>query len=105
MAVAQVNEQNFDQEVLQSQQPVLVDFSAAWCPPCRKMMPVVDALSQELAGEAKVVKVDIDESPSVAQRYGVSSIPHFTVFQNGQAVWNHTGMVAKQALAEATRGV
>jgi thioredoxin 1 len=81
-----VNDQNFDKEVLQASVPVLVDFWAPWCGPCRAVAPTVDALAQEYAGKLKVVKLNTDESGEVAMKYGVISIPTLMVFKGGQMV-------------------
>lgn len=94
-----INDTNFEAEVLQSSQPVLVDFWAPWCGPCRMMTPVVEELASEFEGRAKVVKVNVDESPQSAARYGVSAIPSFAVFQGGNVQAQVTGVVAKDKLA------
>lgn len=75
---------NFDQEVLESDKPVLVDFWASWCGPCRMMGPVVEQIADEKAGEVKVVKVNVDDEPGLAQKYGIMSIPAFFVFKGGK---------------------
>jgi thioredoxin 1 len=81
-----VTNDNFDQEVLQSPQPVLVDFWAAWCGPCKAVAPTLDALAREYAGKLKVVKLDVDEYGDLAGRYGVQSIPTLLLFKGGQPV-------------------
>jgi thioredoxin 1 len=93
-----VTDQDFDQEVLQSPVPVLVDFWAAWCGPCRMVAPTVDQLASEYAGKLKVVKVDVDQSIEVSGRYGVMSIPTLMVFKNGQMVEKMIGALPKPAL-------
>lgn len=81
-----VNDQTFDTEVLQSATPVLVDFWAPWCGPCRAVAPTVDAIAQEFSGRLKVVKLNTDESGEVAMKYGVTSIPTLMVFKGGSMV-------------------
>jgi thioredoxin 1 len=93
-----VTDQDFDQEVLRSPVPVLVDFWAAWCGPCRIVAPTVDQLASEYAGKLKVVKVDVDQSIEVSARYGVMSIPTLMVFKNGQMVEKMIGALPKPAL-------
>ncbi len=90
-AVQSVTTTDFDQEVLQSEVPVLVDFWAAWCGPCRAIAPHVDAVAEEYAGKAKVVKLNVDDAPEIAGRYGVQSIPTLMVFKAGQKVGEMVG--------------
>ena len=85
MAVTKVNEQNFQAEVLESAETVLVDFYADWCGPCKMLSPVVDEIAGEVSG-CKVVKLNVDEAPNVAARYNVMSIPTLMVFRQGEAV-------------------
>lgn len=82
---------DFDKEVLASDQPVLVDFWAAWCGPCRLIGPAVDAVAEEYAGKAKVYKLNVDDEGEIAQRYGVMSIPTLIVFKGGQKVGELVG--------------
>ena len=82
----QVNDADFDAEVLGAQEPVLVDFWAEWCPPCKAMDPIMDELSVELAGKVKIVKLDVETNPSTASRYNVRAMPTMIVFQNGEPV-------------------
>ena len=86
MAVVKLTEQNFEQEVMQSDKPVLIDFYADWCGPCQMMGPVVEEISNEVT-DAKVCKVNIDEEMAIAQKYGVMSIPTFVVIKNGEVIW------------------
>jgi thioredoxin 1 len=83
MAITKLTAQNFDQEVLRSDKPVLVDFYADWCGPCKMMAPVVEEIAEEKT-DAKVYKLNIDEEMEIAQKYGVMSIPTFIVFKDGQ---------------------
>lgn len=94
-----VNELNFEQVVIQSDVPVLVDFTATWCGPCRQIAPLVDQLATEYSGKAKVTKVDIDESPNIATRFGIRGVPTLLVFKGGQQVGQHVGAAPKSAIA------
>ena len=89
-----VTEAYFQTEVLESDKPVLVDFWAPWCGPCKAMGPAVDKIADELGGKVKVVKVDIDQSPGVASQLGVMSIPTFIVFKNGAEAARKMGMMS-----------
>jgi thioredoxin 1 len=93
-----VTSENFTTEVLQSPLPVLVDFWAAWCGPCRAVAPTVEALASEYAGKLKVVKLDVDESGDVAGQFGVQSIPTLILFKGGQPVERLVGNVPKPAI-------
>ena len=96
----QVNEQTFEEEVLKSGIPVLVDFWATWCGPCQMMGPVVEELSEELAGKVKVCKVNVDENSELANKYGIMSIPNFILFKNGEVSGQQIGAVGKDGLLE-----
>lgn len=102
MAVIKLTAENFEQEVLQAQGPVLVDFYADWCGPCKMMGPVVEELSSELSG-VKVCKINIDEQITVAQKYGVMSIPTFIAFKNGEITGKQMGAVPKSALTNLVK--
>ena len=80
-----VNDQNFEAEVLNSSQPVLVDFWAEWCPPCKAMDPILDDLTTELAAKVKIVKLNVDDNPNTTVKYGVRSIPTMILFMGGEA--------------------
>lgn len=99
-AAAAVSTADFDREVLGSSQPVLVDFWAVWCGPCRRVGPEVDAVAEQMSGRAKVFKVNVDEEPDVAGRYGVQSIPTLIIFKEGKVVDQIVGAVPRTVLAE-----
>jgi thioredoxin 1 len=98
-AAAQVTDSSFEQDVLKSEIPVLVDFWAPWCGPCRMVAPVVDEIAQQYDGKLKVVKVNTDENPTVASQYGIRSIPTLMIFKGGQRVDMVVGAVPKTTLA------
>lgn len=95
-----VTDQNFESEVLQADGPVVVDFWAEWCGPCKVMSPLVDQLASELGDKVKVVKVNIDENPNAPTKYGVRGIPTFMVFKGGQLVDTKVGSMSKTQLGE-----
>ena len=106
--MAQVHEAtdaNFDQEVLRSETPVLVDFWAEWCAPCRAIAPIVKELASEHEGKLKVVKVDVDQSPQSAAKFGVRSIPNVILFQKGTVVGQLNGARPKSAFQELVQKV
>jgi thioredoxin 1/putative thioredoxin len=94
----QVSEADFEREVLMSEQPVLVEFGAEWCGPCKTVAPELKALAQELSGKAKIVSVDIDRSPALARQLGVQSVPTFVVFQQGRPVNGKVGALRRAEL-------
>ena len=98
--VRNVTSAEFDREVLQGKGLVLVDFWAAWCPPCRRLAPTVEALATEYEGRLSVAKVDVDSSPDVAQRYGIQSIPTLILFRDGRVVDKRLGALPREDLRQ-----
>lgn len=98
--VSSVNDLNFDAEVLKSETPVLVDFTATWCGPCKQIAPLIDQLADEYAGKVKVVKLDIDEAPNTAVKFGVRGVPTLIVFKAGEAVARQMGAAPKTVIAQ-----
>ena len=99
--VTELSSSNFEEEVLQSGQPVLVDFWAPWCGPCRMIGPVVEELAGENADSLKVAKINIDDAQDIAATYGVSSIPTLMIFKNGDVIDRFVGVQPKNRLQEA----
>ena len=97
----EITDATFEETVLKSDKPVMVDFWAAWCGPCRMVAPIIDELSTEYEGKAVVGKVDVDANQEFAAKYGVRNIPTVLVFQNGEVVGRQVGVAQKSAYAEA----
>lgn len=95
MSVISLNEKNFDEEVLRSDKPVLIDFWASWCGPCKMMSPVIDAIAEEMGEKVKVCKINIDEEQNLAVKYNVMSIPTFIVIKDGKEVSRSVGVQDK----------
>ena len=102
--VIELTDANFDAEVLQSKTPVLVDFTATWCGPCKMLAPIVEKLADETAGKYKVAKLDIDDAPGVTQKYGVRGVPTIMVFKDGQKAGQHVGVTNKETLLKLLGG-
>ncbi|MCY4587905.1 MAG: thioredoxin [Bryobacterales bacterium] len=99
-----LTDEGFDSDVLQSDVPVLVDFWAIWCGPCRMMAPVIDEIADNYAGKAKVGKLDVDSNPQSASRYQVRGIPTLLLFKGGEVVEQLVGAVPKERVVEALNG-
>jgi thioredoxin len=99
--ISHVTDNNFEQEVLKSAQPVLIDFWAPWCAPCRAIAPLIDQLAGEYAGRLKVVKINVDDNPETPARYGVRGIPNLLIIKSGQVKEQIVGAVPKSHLVRA----
>src|SRR5215210_6001459 len=97
--VNDVSDSNFESDVLKSEQPVLVDFWAAWCAPCRMLAPTVDAVAEKYAGSARVVKLNVDDNPTVSQKYGIKGIPTLILFKSGKEEERIVGATSKEAIS------
>jgi thioredoxin 1 len=100
MGVEKVSDAEFDKEVLKSDKPVVVDFWAEWCGPCRMIAPALEEISSTLAGKVKIVKLNVDENPATAAKYGVMSIPTLMLFKNGELASRQVGAAPKQKLEQ-----
>ncbi|MBW8173026.1 thioredoxin [Ornithinimicrobium sp. Arc0846-15] len=98
MATTQTDDATFDQDVLKSDIPVLVDFWAPWCGPCKAIAPVLEEISDQLDGKLKIVKLNTDENPQITQRYGITGIPTMNVYVKGELVKNMVGAMSKQKI-------
>ena len=96
--VIELNDNNFDEEVIKSNEPVLVDFSAEWCGPCKMIAPSVENISSEYEGKLKVGKLDVDSNPNVSSTYGIRSIPTLLIFKNGAPVDQIVGAVGQNVI-------
>jgi len=98
MATNKTNDQNFKSDVLESKEPVLVDFWAEWCGPCKAIAPSLEELSEEMSNKLKVVKINVDENPSTSQEYSIRSIPALMIFKDGEKISEKMGALPKSAL-------
>ena len=97
--VSEVTDSSFEKDVLQSSKPVLVDFWAAWCAPCRMLAPTIDAIAEQFGESARVVKVNVDDNSSTAQRYGIKGIPTLILFNGGKEVERVVGATSKESIS------
>jgi thioredoxin 1 len=100
MAVGKVSDANFEAEVIKSAEPVVVDFWAEWCGPCRMIAPALEEISGSMAGKVKIVKLNVDENPATAAKYGIQSIPTLMLFKNGELASRQVGAAPKQKLQQ-----
>ena len=98
--VLEINDLNFESEVLKSTLPFLLDFSAVWCGPCKVLGPIVEKLADEYKGKARVGKLDIDDSPAVASKFGIRGVPTVLVFKDGKVSGSHVGVTSKETLVK-----
>jgi len=101
----EVTDSTFEQEVLQAKQPVLVDFWAVWCGPCKAIAPIVEELASEYEGKLKVMKLDVDNNPQMAIQFGVQSIPTLLIFKDGKPAERIVGAVPKKVIVDKLQGV
>ncbi len=97
-SIVKIDSQSFKDEVLQAEQPVLVDFTAVWCGPCKMLEPIIEQLAVEWQGKARVVRVDVDESPDIAMHYQIMGVPTLMLFKRGEPVERATGYQPKERL-------
>ena len=100
MAVITITKENYDEEGVKSPVPVLLDFWAAWCGPCRMLSPIIDEIADEIEGKAKVCKINVDEQPLLAQQFGIMSIPTLVFMKNGEITAKEVGVRSKQVILD-----
>ena len=103
-SVQHVSDASFDADVLQATSPVLVDFTATWCGPCKMLSPILDQVAGEYAGKVRIVKVDVDENAGTAAKYGIRGVPTLMLFKDGQATETRVGAMSKSQLAQFLDG-
>jgi thioredoxin 1 len=96
--VLEINDLNFETEVIKSPLPFLLDFSAVWCGPCKVLSPIVDKLASEYEGKVRVGKIDIDDSPGVPSKFGIRGVPTVVIFKDGKEAGRHVGVTSKETL-------
>jgi thioredoxin 1 len=96
-----VSDQNFEQEVLKASEPVLVDFFAEWCGPCKAMAPALEEVAKEMEGKVKVAKIDVDANPEITTRYQIQAMPTLILFKDGEIAGRHTGALLQKSKLEA----
>ncbi len=96
-----VSDQNFEQEVLKSSEPVVVDFFAEWCGPCKAMAPALEEVAKEMAGRVKIAKIDVDANPDITTRYQIQAMPTLIIFKDGEIAGRHTGALVQKSKLEA----
>lgn len=101
----EITDSNFEETVLKADKPVMVDFWAVWCGPCRMVGPIVEELANEYADKAVIGKVDVDNNPQVAQKYGIRNIPTILFIKNGEVVDKHVGAAPKNALEDKLKSI
>jgi thioredoxin 1 len=100
MSIVNITNDNFDTEILQADQPVLMDFWAEWCAPCKQIAPILDQIADEYKGRLQIAKLDVEENQSIAMKYGVRSIPTLMLFKGGVVEAQHVGMLSKEQLTK-----
>lgn len=104
MEVIRLNNDNFNKEVMEADKTVLIDFYADWCGPCKMMSPIIDKIAEELDGNVKICKLNVDEAQDVAMKYNVMSIPTLIIFKNGSVVDTIVGLRSKEEILETLKG-
>lgn len=89
------------QQIINSGKPVLVDFFATWCGPCKAMSPIIESVAKDMQGNARILKIDVDKNKSIAAKYNIQAVPTLLIFKNGKVVWKHPGGIDKQSLVNS----